>query len=175
MYAEATQCSFPIYSTASLLSPSSISSSPSSSSSSSSSPKPADPRRPSSKSGVQVDVYDPWQLYDRLGMIRTLKLGSTRPKYMASTGLLWNGLKSIVQGLRSGPRKAMKGGDYDRVGGEILFESEKKKEGEEEESSFGSGDERRWKVVWCHRMKTTRDHTELDDLERLLSSSSPLT
>ena len=160
MYAEATQCPFPIYSTASLLPPSSTSSS-------SSSPEPTNPGRPSPQTGVQVDAYDPWQLYDRLGMIRTLKLGSTRPKYMTSTGLLWNSLKSIMQGLRSGPRKAMKGGDYDRVGGEFLFESRKEKE----ESSLVSGDERREKVVWCHRMKTTRDHTEADDLKRLLSSA----
>lgn len=46
----------------------------------------------------------------------------------------------------------LKGGDSWQVGGEFLFV----KKGEN------------WEVEWCHRMKTTRDHTEMGELKKVL-------
>jgi hypothetical protein len=85
------------------------------------------------------------KLYDALGMTRTLELGK-KPEY-ANAGLLATTVHSVVQILKSG-RQGMKGGDYKQVGGEFLFEN-----GE---------------VIWCHRMRNTRDHAEVPDLRRLL-------
>ena len=54
--------------------------------------------------------------------------------------------KSVVQNCTwGGP---MKGGDIQQVGGEFIF--------------VGGV------CIWCHRMKTTRDHTELDELRKVL-------
>ncbi len=47
----------------------------------------------------------------------------------------------------------MKGGDYKQVGGEFLWES-----GE---------------VVWCHRMRNTRDHAEIQVLRDRLGLDGP--
>lgn len=55
-------------------------------------------------------------------------------------------LKKIPSGL------ATKGGDHRQIGGEFLFELK----GEEKQ------------ITWCHRMKTTRDHTEISELARIL-------
>ncbi len=120
---------------------------------------------PSSTTTTQTypfQVYaDPTQqLHKRLGMIRTLRLGDVRPDYMPHRSSLFvNAVRSIVQGIRSG-KGATKGGDSKQVGGEFLFE-------------LGSGDaDEDWKVLWCHRMKNTRDHTGMTDLRRVLGSSS---
>lgn len=114
------------------------------------------------------------KLFDTLGMIKTLQLGQ-RPQYtrkhMASTvvtGVL-QGLKQVKSGL------ATKAGDQRQVGGEFLFEpaeitspiptpNEEKKENEysSEEKS----------ITWCHRMKSTRDHTEIPELKKLLGLTS---
>ena len=34
-------------------------------------------------------------------------------------------------------------------------------------------DDQNWKVSWCHRMRNTRDHTEIDDLKAVLGLCSP--
>lgn len=52
-----------------------------------------------------------------------------------------------MQSLGSG-RKALKGGDFKQVGGEFLFEN-----GE---------------CTWAHRMRTTRDHTEITKTRKML-------
>ncbi|KAF2502406.1 hypothetical protein BU16DRAFT_7415 [Lophium mytilinum] len=85
------------------------------------------------------------KLYDTLGMTRTLDLGK-KPQY-TTAGLFATTVQSIMQGLRSG-RQVMNGGDYKQVGGEFLFEN-----GE---------------VIWCHRMRNTRDHAEVPELRKLL-------
>ena len=85
------------------------------------------------------------KLYEELGMIRT-KVLSKRPDYQQRS-ILSISLESIYQGLSSG-RKAFKGGDFWQVGGEFLIEN-----GE---------------VLWCHRMASTRDHTEIPELRRVL-------
>ncbi|KAA6407693.1 MAG: hypothetical protein FRX48_08531 [Lasallia pustulata] len=86
------------------------------------------------------------KLYDILGMTRTLDLGPKSPEYMQKT-LLSVMVGSFFQGLKSG-RGATKGGDYRQVGGEFLFED--------------------GKVMWGHRMRNTRDHTELPMLRKVL-------
>ena len=98
--------------------------------------------------GCPFSVYaDPSRrLFDLLGMTRTLSLGPKRPTYMRKS-LFSNGISSIIQGIRSG-RGAVKGGDVKQVGGEFLFEDEK--------------------VVWCHRMRNTRDHAEVEELKRIV-------
>ena len=90
------------------------------------------------------------KIYDVLGMTRTLSLGSKDPKYMRQS-VYRVGLQSIVQGLKTG-RNMLSAGDFWQVGGEFLFESD------------GA-------VSWCHRMKNTRDHSELDQLGKKLQIS----
>lgn len=85
------------------------------------------------------------KLYEELDMIRTKNL-SKRPEYQQRS-IFSISLESIYQGLSSG-RKAFKGGDFWQVGGEFLIEN-----GE---------------VLWCHRMASTRDHTEIPELRRVL-------
>jgi len=97
--------------------------------------------------GCPFPIYaDPTRkLYDTLGMTRTLDLGK-KPEY-TNAGLFATTVQSIVQGLKSG-RQVMNGGDYKQVGGEFLFEN--------------------GQVIWCHRMRNTRDHAEIPELRKLL-------
>ncbi|CAI6332867.1 unnamed protein product [Periconia digitata] len=81
------------------------------------------------------------KLYDVLGMTRTLDLGK-KPKYIQSN-ILVTSMQSVVQALKTGSN-ALKGGSFKQVGGEFLFE-----DGE---------------CVWVHRMRNTRDHTEMEQL-----------
>jgi hypothetical protein len=86
-------------------------------------------------------------------MTSTWAFGS-KPEYfrksMARTvvGSITQGLKHFSSGL------ATKGGDTRRVGGEFLFEP-----------NLEGGEKR---VSWCHRMTTTRDHTEVKELAKVL-------
>ncbi|KAF2644116.1 hypothetical protein P280DRAFT_466800 [Massarina eburnea CBS 473.64] len=93
------------------------------------------------------------KLYEYLGMTRTLDLGK-KPSYIQSN-LLVTSLQSIAQALKTGTN-ALKGGDFKQVGGEFLFEG-----GE---------------CVWVHRMRHTRDHTEIKEMrEKLgLTESTPV-
>lgn len=91
------------------------------------------------------------KLYDQLGMTRTFELGD-KPAYM-HTNMLINSVQSIFQGLGSG-KNAWKGGDMKQVGGEFLFEN-----GE---------------CTFVHRMKTTRDHTEVSEIRALLGLDGTL-
>ena len=85
------------------------------------------------------------KLYSTLGMIKTLSLG-TAPKYIEEKSMLGLIGKAIWKGLTWG--SPIGGGDIRRVGGEFLFVN-----GE---------------VGWCHRMKTTRDHVEVDELKKVM-------
>jgi len=76
------------------------------------------------ETGCQFDVYaDPTRrLYDKLGMIRTLNMGS-RPAYLQNKNVAQTVVSGVVQGLKhlkSG--LALKMGDQRQVGGEFLFE-----------------------------------------------------
>lgn len=98
--------------------------------------------------GCRFPIYaDPSRkIFQLLGMTRTLSLGPARPDYMRRP-LLANMVLSIFQGIKSG-RGAIKGGDVKQVGGEFLFDD--------------------GNLVWCHRMKNTRDHGEIPVLKQVL-------
>lgn len=85
------------------------------------------------------------KLYDLLSMTRTWDMGK-KPEYIQSN-MLFTSVQSIVQSLKTGS-KALKGGDFKQVGGEFLFED--------------------GKCVWAHRMKHTRDHTEVSAVREML-------
>lgn len=85
------------------------------------------------------------KLYDLLSMTRTWDMGK-KPEYIQSN-MLFTSVQSIVQSLKTGS-KALKGGDFKQVGGEFLFED--------------------GKCVWAHRMKHTRDHTEVSAVRELV-------
>jgi len=94
---------------------------------------------------------DPSQeLYKALELARTLQLGNKKPEYIKQSMFL-NAMSSVFDGIKSGS-KAVKGGDWWQVGGEFLFVRD------------GDG----WKVEWCHRMKMTRDHTEMAELRKVV-------
>ncbi|KAI9680305.1 MAG: hypothetical protein M1829_001191 [Trizodia sp. TS-e1964] len=98
--------------------------------------------------GCPFPIYaDPARkAYEALGMARTLALGAVKPRYVGRSMLAVT-LSSFVQSLRSG-RGVVKGGDYWQVGGEVLFVN-----GE---------------VRWIHRMRNTRDHSEVGVLAEVL-------
>ncbi len=144
-------------------------------------------------SNCPFPVYaDPTRkLYDELGMIRSLALGS-RPAYMKKS-LLKSSLDSVVQGLKQIKNGLVtKGGDQRQIGGEFLFEpldfhspvttpwndTDEKKlglangtetgAGESAKDDEESGDVEEKRVTWCHRMKNTRDHAEIPELMEVL-------
>ncbi|MCJ1306710.1 hypothetical protein MMC25_000353 [Agyrium rufum] len=90
------------------------------------------------------------KLYRILGMTRTLGLGNHRPKYQTDP-FITVVVKSFLQGVSYLGRGALSAGDYSQVGGEFLVED--------------------GKVVWCHRMRNTRDHAEIDDVMAQLDGS----
>ncbi|KAL6874186.1 AhpC/TSA antioxidant enzyme domain-containing protein [Trichoderma longibrachiatum] len=139
------------------------------------------------ETGCPFPIYtDPTrQLFDALGMVKTLTMGA-KPAYTkksTSKGIF----DSIVQGLRQVPKGlALKSGDHRQVGGEFLFEplhistplSTPREEQhpqfgtlDKPEAGKGKVDEERAeekKITWCHRMKTTRDHAEMPELLEVL-------
>ena len=90
------------------------------------------------------------KLYDVLGMIKTLSLGDKSPRYMRQPVLKLSGA-SFLQALKSG-RNMLSGGDFWQVGGEFIIQSD------------GTSS-------WCHRMKNTRDHAEVDELRKALQTA----
>ncbi|RDL38929.1 Uncharacterized protein BP5553_03269 [Venustampulla echinocandica] len=118
------------------------------------------------------------KLYDELGMIRTLNLG-TRPEYQRKalmslvTGSFVQGLKMLKGG------KAFQGGAFHQVGGEFMFEPINMATpicspdvANEDDESKKLGEERSYveekRVTWCHRMRNTRDHAEIPELREVL-------
>lgn len=96
----------------------------------------------------QFPIYaDPTRkLYDVLGMISGLFGMSKQPDYQ-KRGLPGMVIDSIYQSLSNGAG-ALKGGNVSQNGGEFVFED--------------------GKVSWCHRMKNTRDHTEVVELQNII-------
>lgn len=78
-------------------------------------------------------------------MTSTLSLGK-KGEYIQQS-LLGACLQSMWQIISKGSR-GFAGGAWAQVGGEFLIEN--------------------GKVTWCHRMKNTRDHAEIEDLQRIL-------
>lgn len=100
-------------------------------------------------------------------MARTLSLGNKDPEYIRHT-IVAGMVKSIAQGLkRIGSGDILQAGDIKQVGGEFLFDvvgggNRLAK------SKSGNGGLKKVEVTWCHRMKNTRDHAELPDLNKVL-------
>lgn len=93
------------------------------------------------------------ELYNSLGMQRSLKLGDRRPVYIQRT-LTGNMLRSVIQGVKRMPKGDVgKAGAWDINGGEFLFESRSEDD---------------WRLRWCHQMENSRDHTEVEDLISVL-------
>lgn len=151
------------------------------------------------ETGCPFPVYtDPTRsLFNALDMTKTLALGS-KPAYMRNS-LSRSIINSVVQGLKQIPSgNVLKMGDQRQVGGEFLFEPKElltpmstprdqnfKRVGAFEEPNDGgylgpsdNSAEEEKRVTWCHRMKTTRDHAEIEELMDVLgldvgSSSGP--
>ncbi|KAJ8062432.1 hypothetical protein OCU04_008972 [Sclerotinia nivalis] len=125
------------------------------------------------------------KLYDELGMMRTLNLG-TRPEYQRRSTLLGMA-QSVVQSLKQiKGGKLFQGGDYQQVGGEFLFEpvrmatpitspTDERPDLHANGGILGNGDKigenegyEDKMVTWCHRMKNTRDHAEIPEIREVL-------
>ncbi|KAF7874080.1 hypothetical protein EAF04_002752 [Stromatinia cepivora] len=125
------------------------------------------------------------KLYDELGMMRTLNLG-TRPEYQRRSTLLGMA-QSVVQSLKHiKGGKLFQGGDYQQVGGEFLFEpvrmatpitspTDGPPDMDASGGILGNGDKigenegyEEKMVTWCHRMKNTRDHAEIPEIREVL-------
>ena len=87
------------------------------------------------------------QLYQKLGMMSSLSTGDSQPEY-ASQGVLSSAVSSIKNMVTSGTH-ALHGGHPAQNGGELLF---------------GNGGE----LIWCKRMRHTRDHAEVTELRQVL-------
>ncbi|KAF2083604.1 hypothetical protein K490DRAFT_51246 [Saccharata proteae CBS 121410] len=103
--------------------------------------------------GCPFPIYaDPTRkLYKSLGMSWSLNIGTKRPEYMseiAPPAWLAGQLKQVGTVEKKKRGQGFRGGNWLQIGGEFLFED---------------GD-----VIWCHRMKNYRDHTEITVLRRLL-------
>ena len=107
-------------------------------------------------------------------MQRSLSLGWNSPNYIHHT-LAAGMVKSIVQGVKRIPAgDVTKAGGLSQNGGEFLFEvegadtrSKKQEAGKGAKGNKGL----KVKVSFCHRMRNTRDHTEIPQLVKLLDSS----
>lgn len=98
------------------------------------------------------------ELYNTLGMQRSLKLGDRRPVYIQRT-LTGNMLRSVIQGVKRMPKGDVgKAGAWDVNGGEFLFELQSENDD--------------WRLRWCHQMENSRDHTEVEDLISVLGLNS---
>ncbi|KAF5875221.1 putative thioredoxin-like protein [Botrytis fragariae] len=125
------------------------------------------------------------KLYDELGMMRTLNLG-TRPEYQRRGTLMGIG-QSVLQSLKQiKGGKLFQGGDYQQVGGEFLFEPVRMATPITSPADgpvgmhasggiLGNGDKigenegyEEKRITWCHRMKNTRDHAEVPEIREVL-------
>lgn len=99
------------------------------------------------ETGCAFPVYaDPSvRSYKVLGMMSTLRPGATSPSYLKKS-TLENTLGSAWKGITSG--YALSGGPAAQNGGEWLF--------------------RGGELLWCHRMRNPTDHSETEELKKLL-------
>lgn len=86
-------------------------------------------------------------LYTLLGMTRSLDLGPTKPDYVQS-GIVAGTLKSMGNMIKAGTG-GLKGGDYSQNGAEWVWDEQ-------------------GKLEWCRRMRNTRDHAEVREVEGVL-------
>ena len=80
-------------------------------------------------------------------MTRSLDLGPTKPDYVQS-GIVAGTLKSMGNMIKAGTG-GLKGGDYGQNGGEWVWDEH-------------------GKLIWCRRMRNTRDHAEVSEVKEVL-------
>jgi len=100
------------------------------------------------------------KLYAILSLQRNASAGAKKPSYLKQswTSVFFGG---ITQGLKAG-RLAVKSGEPFLNGGEFLFVKG---------SGAGDGEDGGgWTVEWTHRMKNTRDHTEIPEIANVLGA-----
>ncbi|KAL2006636.1 hypothetical protein VTN00DRAFT_9304 [Thermoascus crustaceus] len=108
------------------------------------------------------------RLYSILGMVRTLSLGHKDPEYIHHS-LMAGMMKSVVQGVkRLGEGDAFRGGDMKQIGGEFVFETTGGGCDSSHNERNNNNNTADVKVTWCHRMKNTRDHAEVQVIRRML-------
>ncbi|KAI8630011.1 hypothetical protein F5Y19DRAFT_67924 [Xylariaceae sp. FL1651] len=119
------------------------------------------------------------RLYQELGMIRTLNMGS-RPAYLQDKSVAHTVISGIIQGLKQVKTGlVMKMGDQRQVGGEFLFEPASQTldtpissplHEVDKNLDLGAETEKIEEkcITWCHRMRTTRDHAEIPELMEIL-------
>ena len=108
-------------------------------------------------------------------MIRTLSLGNKEPDYIRHS-LAAGAFKSVFQGLkRIGNGDVLQAGDLKQVGGEFLFEfSPRLQSGQiRAPPKLNNRSYDGVAVTWCHRMRNTRDHTEVQELPKILGMENP--
>ncbi|TID12996.1 Clavaminate synthase-like protein [Venturia nashicola] len=94
-------------------------------------------------------------LYKMFNFGRTLEMGK-EPGYLKGKTMWGLSFGGVMQTIKTG-WKARGGGDWMQVGGEFLFVKDAK------EGATGG-----WNCEWAHRMRTTRDHAEVEELKELL-------
>ncbi|KAJ9659946.1 hypothetical protein H2198_002836 [Neophaeococcomyces mojaviensis] len=101
------------------------------------------------------------ELYRLFDMHRTLSMGSRSPRYVQRSMTIAM-LRSIVQGVKRIPEGDVGGaGGLNINGGEFLFTFQ-------DTQPLGRPNFDDWRLSWCHRMRNSRDHTEVEDLLRVL-------
>ncbi|RMD43196.1 hypothetical protein DV735_g1904, partial [Chaetothyriales sp. CBS 134920] len=127
------------------------------------------------QSAYPIYVDPNTRLYKLLGTHRTVSRGTRRPSYVQHS-LFMESVMSLVQGIkRLAVGDVRRAGNLRVNGGEFLFWRDG--------GSGGSGGAKvnqqqpqpqyaDWKIWWCHRMRNTRDHTEIDELRETMGLSS---
>jgi len=103
------------------------------------------------KSSCPFPVYaDPTRrLFSVLEMTRSTARSAQLPEYVSDKSLFRGAINGIGQILSRIPHgDGLKGGAFDQVGGDFLFEN--------------------GKVTWCHRMRDTTDHSNLPKIREVL-------
>lgn len=117
-------------------------------------------------------------VYESLSFARTLTMGSKKPEYI-SVPFVETMVRSIGQILnqvsRFGRGGSISGGDWWRVGGEMIIERAEPEHGtirNRGRRRLGlDDDELGWKATYVHRMRKTTDHLEVPILRSLLGLS----
>ena len=103
------------------------------------------------KTSCPFPVYaDPTRrLFSVLEMTRSTARSAQLPEYVRDKSLFRGAINGIGQIFSRIPKgDGLKGGAFDQVGGDFLFENEK--------------------VTWCHRMRDTTDHSDLPKIREVL-------
>jgi hypothetical protein len=103
------------------------------------------------KTSCPFPVYaDPTRrLFSVLEMTRSTARSAQLPEYVRDKSLFRGAINGIGQIFSRIPKgDGLKGGAFDQVGGDFLFEN--------------------GKVTWCHRMRDTTDHSGLPKIREVL-------